>query len=293
MSTDRPTVLTRLRPLVVLLVPALLAGAAPDLAAQNAIGDQIKDSQDRLDQIRREKQQLAREYDDLRGQVHTFSEEISNIEQRIGSSRGAMDELDLQIQAYALQVDETTRDMLRTHDELVLRRTELEARLREIYKRGDLHAVQVMMEARSFGDLLSRYKYLHLVARYDRTLVSQVQRLEERLVEQRQHRAHVHQVSEVEARSGGAIHLTRVNQRGPLPVTQARGRHVQNSRGVGEAIGTHPGEAYTSRRLCEVDSHTEAIVVLVPAPDFKSGGGCGDTSPAGSIPVRFRHLYGP
>ncbi len=185
MSTDRPTVIAGLRRLVVLLA-ALLAGAAPDLAAQSAIGDQIRDSQDRLDQIRREKQQLARAYDDLRGQVHTFSEEIANIEQRIGSSRGAMDELDLQIQAYALQVDETTRDMLRTHDELVLRRTELEARLREIYKRGELHAVQVMMEARSFGDLLSRYKYLHLVARYDRTLVSQVQRLEALLVEQRQ-----------------------------------------------------------------------------------------------------------
>ncbi len=185
MSTDRPTVIAGLRRLVVLLT-ALLAGAAPDLAAQSAIGDQIRDSQDRLDQIRREKQQLARAYDDLRGQVHTFSEEIANIEQRIGSSRGAMDELDLQIQAYALQVDETTRDMLRTHDELVLRRTELEARLREIYKRGELHAVQVMMEARSFGDLLSRYKYLHLVARYDRTLVSQVQRLEALLVEQRQ-----------------------------------------------------------------------------------------------------------
>jgi septal ring factor EnvC (AmiA/AmiB activator) len=186
MSTERPTVTAWLRLPAVLIVTALLAGAAPDLAAQSAIGDQIRDSQDRLDQIRREKQQLAREYDDLRGQVHTYSEEISNIEQRIGSSRGAMDELDLQIQAYALQVEETTRDMLRTHDELVLRRTELEARLREIYKRGDLHAVQVMMEARSFGDLLSRYKYLHLVARYDRTLVSQVQRLEERLVEQRQ-----------------------------------------------------------------------------------------------------------
>lgn len=168
-----------------LLLAALVAGAATDLTAQNALGDQIRDSQDRLDQIRRERQQLAREYDELRGQVHTFSEEITNIERRIGSSRGALDELDLQIEAYAIQVEETTRDMLQTHDELVLRRTELEARLREIYKRGDLHAVQVMLEARSFGDLLSRYKYLHLVARYDRTLVSHVQRLEETLVEQR------------------------------------------------------------------------------------------------------------
>lgn len=167
------------------LFAALLLGGTADLAAQSALGDQIRDSQDRLDQIRRERQQLAREYDQLRGQVHTFSEEITNIERRIGSSRGALDELDLQIEAYAIQVEETTRDMLQTHDQLVLRRTELEARLREIYKRGDLHAVQVLVEARSFGDLLSRYKYLHLVARYDRTLVSQVQRLEETLVEQR------------------------------------------------------------------------------------------------------------
>jgi hypothetical protein len=34
----------------------------------------------------------------------------------------------------------------------------------------------------------------------------------------------------------------------------------------------------------------EAFLRLVPGPDFKSGGGRGDTSPAGSIPVRFRHL---
>jgi len=185
MCTDRPTGIAGRARLTALLF-ALLGGVTPDLTAQNAIGDQIRDSQDRLEQIRREKQQLASEYGDLRGQVHTFGEEIANIERQIGTSLGALDELDLQIQAYALQVEETTRDLLRTHDQLVLRRTELQARLREIYKRGNLHDVQVLIEARSFGDLLSRYKYLHLVARYDRTLVGQVERLEERLEDQRQ-----------------------------------------------------------------------------------------------------------
>ncbi len=185
MCTDRPTGIAGRAGLTALLF-ALLGGVTPDLTAQNAIGDQIRDSQDRLEQIRREKQQLASEYGDLRGQVHTFGEEIANIERQIGTSLEALDELDLQIQAYALRVEETTRDLLRTHDQLVLRRTELQARLREIYKRGNLHDVQVLIEARSFGDLLSRYKYLHLVARYDRTLVGQVERLEERLEDQRQ-----------------------------------------------------------------------------------------------------------
>jgi hypothetical protein len=38
-----------------------------------------------------------------------------------------------------------------------------------------------------------------------------------------------------------------------------------------------------------VDSPSEAIVTLVRATDFKSVGGCGNTTSAGSIPVRFRH----
>ncbi len=154
--------------------------------AQEEIRERIRESQTRLEQIRRERQELSREAGQLRGQVHNVSEEIRNIEAQIGSTASLLAELDLQIDAYGEQVDISTRDMLHTRDELDLRRTELEERLREIYQRGQLHAFQVLFEARSFGELLSRYKYLHLVARYDRLLVGQVRELEEKLSEQRE-----------------------------------------------------------------------------------------------------------
>jgi septal ring factor EnvC (AmiA/AmiB activator) len=170
---------------IILAGGLLTAVAIQPAAAQDALRNQIRDSQERLEQIRRERQQLDQEYAQLRGQVHTVSEELQNIERRIGSSADVLAELDVQIAAYAEQVTETTTDLLRTHDELVVRRTELRERLRNIYQRGRLHAFQVLLEARSFGELLGRYKYLHLVARYDRTLVSEVRRLEERLAEQR------------------------------------------------------------------------------------------------------------
>ncbi|MFO7587743.1 MAG: peptidoglycan DD-metalloendopeptidase family protein [Gemmatimonadota bacterium] len=169
----------------VLLVGLALAARPATLPAQEEIRERIRESQQRLEQIRRERQTLTREASQLRGQVHDVSVEIRNIEARIGSTSSLLSELDLQIAAYADQVDETTREMLATRDELQLRRTELEERLREIYRRGSLHTFQVLLEARSFSDLLSRYKYLHLVARYDRMLVEQVRRLEERLSEQR------------------------------------------------------------------------------------------------------------
>lgn len=166
-------------------VLACLALPHPALA-QEEIRERIRESQARLEQIRRERQDLTREAGQLRGQVHNVSEEIRNIEARIGSTSSLLAELDLQINAYGEQVDITTRDMLRTRDELDLRRTELEERLREIYQRGQLYSYQVLFEARSFGELLSRYKYLHLVARYDRLLVGQVRELEEKLSEQRE-----------------------------------------------------------------------------------------------------------
>ena len=167
------------------VVLALLTLPQPALA-QEEIRERIRESQTRLEQIRRERQELTREAGQLRGQVHNVSEEIRNIEARIGSTSSLLAELDLQIHAYGEQVDLTTRDMLWTRDELDLRRTELEERLREIYQRGQLYSYPVLFEARSFGELLSRYKYLHLVARYDRLLVGQVRELEEKLSDQRE-----------------------------------------------------------------------------------------------------------
>ena len=53
---------------------------------QEEIRERIRESQDRLEQIRRERQELTREAGQLRGQVHNVSEEIRNIEARIGST---------------------------------------------------------------------------------------------------------------------------------------------------------------------------------------------------------------
>jgi septal ring factor EnvC (AmiA/AmiB activator) len=55
----------------------------------------------------------------------------------------------------------------------------------DIYKRGPLYTFQALMAAESFGDLLSRYKYLYLTSRQDRALVTDVERLRSRVVSER------------------------------------------------------------------------------------------------------------
>ena len=48
---------------------------------------------------------------------------------------------------------------------------------------------QVLLAAESFGDLLSRYKYLYLTSEQDRALVTDVEKLRNRVVHQRKPRA--------------------------------------------------------------------------------------------------------
>src|SRR5439155_705838 len=59
-------------------------------------------------------------------------------------------------------------------------------RLVDIYKRGPLYTSQVLLAAESFGDLLSRYKYLYLVSRQDRLLANDMFKLQRRIARERQ-----------------------------------------------------------------------------------------------------------
>src|SRR6185437_12073538 len=54
-------------------------------------------------------------------------------------------------------------------------------RLIEIYKRGPLYTSEAMLSAHSFGELVARYKYLHLLALHDRALVARVEQLRDQV----------------------------------------------------------------------------------------------------------------
>ena len=70
-----------------------------------------------------------------------------------------------------------TADLIIAQDALAEKLAVLQYRLIAIAKRGPLYQAQVLFAAESFGDLLSRYKYLYLISRQDRQLVADVEAL--------------------------------------------------------------------------------------------------------------------
>lgn len=149
-------------------------------AQQNAARD-IRDSQLRLEQIRLERQKLQQEMEALRGRVRDASRELQNIERQRIVSTGALRELEFQADVLTQNVELTTTQRTQTQAKLISQQVALRQRLRAIYKRGPLHAVRVLLTSEDFGDLISRYKYLRMMALYERMLVDEVSRLENSL----------------------------------------------------------------------------------------------------------------
>jgi septal ring factor EnvC (AmiA/AmiB activator) len=164
---------------------AVALTAPVSLAGQEApIGRDILESQRRLEAVRTERGRLRRELTDLSGQVRNSAGELANVERLVSVSRSAVAEVNFQVDAVGGEIENTTRDLLLTRERLLTGMAVLNRRLRNIYKRGTLHTVRVMLGAGSFSSLLTRYRYLRLIAAYDRTLVRRVAQLETDLVEQ-------------------------------------------------------------------------------------------------------------
>jgi septal ring factor EnvC (AmiA/AmiB activator) len=160
---------------LIALVPAALPGQQSELER----------SRRRIEEIRAERERLQREQTRLQGQVQDVSTELDNLERQREVTNRLINEIERQIGALGDQLDQTGTDLVLAQNNLQERKAVLERRLADIYKRGPLYTWQVLLAAESFGDLLSRYKYLFLTSRQDRALLAEVQQLNDRIARQR------------------------------------------------------------------------------------------------------------
>jgi murein hydrolase activator len=166
------------------LAVALTLALPVSLVAQSAEA-RIRAQREELDRIRRERAELENRMSNLQGNVHELREEVANLDRQREATERVIQTLDRQLAAITKEVDETTARTQTAEQELTTRRTTLERRLVEIYKRGPLYSAEALLTARSFGDLVARYKYLHELAMHDRALVTRVQTLRDQVVRQR------------------------------------------------------------------------------------------------------------
>jgi murein hydrolase activator len=171
----------RARMVAIAFVAAVFASAPRASQAQADQSVKLRAQQDTLERIRREREDLERRAAELQVTVHDLNEEVTNLDRRADATARIVKTLDAQLETITQEVAATSGKVSSAENELAAKRTALRHRLIEIYKRGPLYTSEAMLSAHSFGELVARYKYLHLLALHDRALVSRVEQLRDQV----------------------------------------------------------------------------------------------------------------
>ena len=155
------------------------------MARAQATEVRIRAQRAELERIRTERAELERRMANLQGNVHELREEVINLDRQRAATELVLQTLDRQLASITGDVAETTNRMASAEEELSHRKALLHRRLVDIYKRGPLYSAEALLTARSFGELVARYKYLHEIAVHDRALVRRVESLRNDIDRQR------------------------------------------------------------------------------------------------------------
>ncbi|HVH09703.1 MAG TPA: hypothetical protein VM736_07895, partial [Gemmatimonadales bacterium] len=113
------------RPGLVLVACAALAATPLPGQRPQPFDQQLRDNQQRLETIRRERSDVEQELERLRTQAHSLADELSNLERQKETTNRIVNELDRQINGLSNQIDRTTADLLLAQNALAEKRAVL------------------------------------------------------------------------------------------------------------------------------------------------------------------------
>ena len=144
----------------------------------------IRAQREELLRIRAERDELEKKMSGLQSTAHELTDEVNLLDKQHDATARMVKSLDQQLVAITDEVQSTTEDLAKSEREAGSKRTVLQRRLIEIYKRGPLYSAEVLFSAQSVGQLVARYKYLHLLALRDKGLVHRLDELHDRIEQQ-------------------------------------------------------------------------------------------------------------
>ena len=165
-------------------VCSLVASAAVFAQQTENPEARVNAQRDELARIRAERDELERKMSGLQNTAHELRDEVNLLDKQHDATARMVKSLDNQLVAITDEVATTTNDLASSEREATIKRAVLQRRLVEIYKRGPLYNAEVLFSAQSVGQLVARYKYLHLLALRDKGLVNRLDELHNKIESQ-------------------------------------------------------------------------------------------------------------
>ncbi len=164
--------------LMALIFLLLVAFLLPSVSASP-----INERKEELDGIKKEIEEGKEGLKEFEARQQELEAEIASLEGSIARIRAEISRLARQITATEEEITVTEAELADAEARLAEQEEFLNRRIRAIYELGRVSYLQVILEARSFSDFLTRFTHLQLIVDKDTYLLETVQREREEILQ--------------------------------------------------------------------------------------------------------------
>jgi len=163
---------------------------APPASAQDQtlpLAREVAGSTQQLEALRRQITSVRGDLADLSDRRQDADQALAQVTREIGLVRELLAGLDQRERILVLQRDSLQVDLAAHQETYDLRRRNLAARLRALYKQGPQRDLELILTSESFSALVARLKFGAMLARLDGSLVEQTRQQGLRIQTEQQH----------------------------------------------------------------------------------------------------------
>ncbi len=145
--------------------------------------DEAREAQKELeDQIKEEKQELDSRFT----REEQLKHELSSLDRQLREIHSELGELNINISITEENIEKTSSELMQAQENLELHEELLLTRLRVMYERGAVNYIEVLLDAVSFSDFLTRFFNLRIIAQNDLFLLEKVEEERDTIVSKKE-----------------------------------------------------------------------------------------------------------
>ena len=162
------------RGFVVILVVIMVS-----LTFVQAFGQSLNDLKEEQKGISNQIDNTKKELQSTQRQAKKVNDEIRKLDEEVAKTTSDLHKVTKELEELVEDIEVTTEELIQAEENLEIKIGEFSARLRTMYKNGNVGYIEVLLSASDISDLLSRNKMIQVIADYDRELIEAIKEQKE------------------------------------------------------------------------------------------------------------------
>ena len=152
-------------------------------AAFSQTTDEIRQKEEELSKVREELAESRKKAKELGSKESSILEKLDQLDVRMDLNQKLLKKLKQKEKRKDSEISRIQSKIGTTENKLKIRQTILANRLRAIYKHGSVHPIELILTAKSFPSMVTKTKYLILIAEQDARLKARIENDRQELVD--------------------------------------------------------------------------------------------------------------